>query len=194
MLSGWWHSATAQSHGGAEQYYTLQNQRSFALVPVIYFQHKNGWYAEARYNYEELETASVYAGRTFASTGDLAVAISPIAGLVAGRFVGGSVGCNIAAEFKNFSLSSQSQYTFSIQAVSQNFTYSWTDLSYKLWHHLAGGFSLQQTGLYRTANKWEAGVFLLARFKKWSMPLYVFNPVTSHTCFILGLQGEWDFL
>ena len=40
---------------------------------------------EARYNYEELETLSVFAGWTFASEGELEASLTPMLGLVAGE-------------------------------------------------------------------------------------------------------------
>jgi hypothetical protein len=176
-----------------EQYYSIQDKKTFMVMPVVYFENNKNWYAEGRYNYEAQQTLSIYAGKTFRKDSQLSFEISPMAGVVAGQFNGGSAGVNVELDYAGFSLSSQSQYTFSITDKTQNFTYSWTDISRKIFLNIYAGLSAQHTKVYKEDKAFEAGVFLGAEFKNWAVPLYIFNPANANRYFILGLQCQWQY-
>jgi len=175
-----------QSNGTCEQYYYLGKNGLFNWVPILTYNTPSDWYIEARGNYEAINSASLYFGKTFKKNALLSYSIIPIAGLVMGSFSGGSVGANVALDYKNISLSSQSQYTFSIENRATNFTYSWSDLTYQLKKWMSAGLSLQQTG-----GLFEKGILVQGVFKNLSVPLYVFNPATRERHFVLGLNVEW---
>lgn len=191
MLFVLWHKARTQTHAGAEQYYYMGEKQAFTFVPVVYFETNKNWYIEGRYNYEADKTMSVYAGKTFEKKSVVSYSASPVAGVVFGKFNGGSVGVNSEADYKKYSFSSQLQYTFSIKDKTENFLYSWSDLSYQASCNIYTGFSVQQTNLYREQCKLEKGIFVKASFNKWSVPLYIFSPATKERYFILGLNCDW---
>jgi hypothetical protein len=186
MLSGLLRKGFSQSNGTFEQNYYLGENRPFCWVPVVGYCTPGNWYFEARGNYEAINSASLYFGKTFKKKASISYSVTPIAGLVMGRLNGGSVGANLALDYKKISFSSQSQYTFSIENRATNFTYSWSDLTYQLKGWLAAGISLQQTrGLS------EKGILVKGVYKNLSIPLYVFNPTASERYFVLGLNVEW---
>ncbi len=186
-LSGLLLKGFSQSNGGTvEQNYYLGENRPFSWVPVVGYRTPGNWYIEGRVNYEAINSTSFYFGKTFRKKALISYSITPIAGLVAGSFNGGSIGANVALDYKKISFWSQSQYTFSIQNLAKNFTYSWSDLTYQLKEWVSAGVSLQQTrGLF------EKGILVKYVHKNWSIPLYVFNPATSERYFVLGLNIEW---
>lgn len=186
-----WHNGFSQAQGGAEQYYNMSERQSNTIVPVVYYQTSKNWYMEGRYNYEALNTMSVYAGKTFEKKSVVSYAASPIVGAVIGKFNGGSVGLNSEADYKKYSFSSQLQYTFSMQSKTENFIYSWSDFSYQPLSNFFTGFSLQQTNIYKEQCKWEKGVFVKALFNKWTIPVYVFSPQSKERFFVLGLSCSW---
>ena len=145
LLSGVWLNAIAQSHGGVQQYYSVKQTNALAVMPVVYFETRNHWYGECRYNYEADETFSVYAGRTYKNSKMIDYSLSPLVGIVGGKFNGYSFGLNSNIEYKKYSLSSQCQYTISARDRYQNFAYSWTDAGYKVSPFLSVGLSMQQT-------------------------------------------------
>jgi hypothetical protein len=188
VLSGLLLKGFNQSNFTGEQYYYLGENKPFCWVPIVGYSTAGDWYVEARGNYEAVNSASLYFGKTFRKSALISYSITPIAGLVMGSFNGGSVGANIALDYKKISFSSQSQYTFSIENQSGNFTYSWSDLTYQLKKWVSAGVSLQQTsGLF------EKGILVRVIYKNFSIPLYVFNPATSERYFVLGLNVEWGF-
>ena len=187
MVFVWWHKATSQSNTGLEQYYYM-NSKSITVSPIAWYQSRKGWYFEGRYNYEEAKTVSIYAGKTFEHQSTFSYAITPLVGIVTGKFNGAAVAENATIEYKKFMFSIQSQYTFSIENRAQNFIYGWADLSYLLFPGFSAGLSLQQTKPYREKVQSEKGFFLKAEFGKWEFPLYVFNVKSNERQIILGLN------
>jgi hypothetical protein len=175
-----------QSNGAFEQSCYLGENRSFSWVPVVSYSTPGNWYFEARGNYEAVNSVSLYFGKAFTKSALISYSIIPIAGLVMGKFNGGSVGANITLDYKKISFSSQSQYTFSVRNRATNFTYSWSDLTYQLKQWMSAGVSFQQTG-----KIFEKGILVRGIYKNLSIPLYVFNPAASERYFVLGLNVEW---
>lgn len=191
ILFGLWHNVKAQ-HAGLEQYYYMGTYREFTFVPVAYYQSEKNWYAEGRYNYEALNTLSLYAGKSYEGKAAFSYVANPIAGVVLGRMNGGSIGINLAMDYRNFYFNTQSQYTFSVEQRSNNFIYSWSDLTYKVSEKFAAGISLQQTKLYQLNGAFEKGFLIKATYKNWNFPLYIFRPESSERYFVLGLNYEWQ--
>ncbi|HEY4324237.1 MAG TPA: hypothetical protein VGN20_09630 [Mucilaginibacter sp.] len=189
-LSGLWLNAFSQPNGSFEEYYYMGSNRPFYMSTVATNHAANNWYIEGRYNYDAINAVSAYLGKSFEKTGLFSYSITPVAGLVGGRFNGGSVGANIALNCIGLSLSSQSQYTFSIQNKATNFIYSLSDLTYHF-KIISAGVSLQQTAIYQAGATFEKGILIRAEFEKFSFPLYIFNPSTSERYIMLGLVIQW---
>ena len=186
LSSGLLRKGFSQSSGGIEQDYYWGQNRPFSWVPIASYCTPGNWYFEGRGNYEASNSGSLYLGKTFRKNAVVSYSVTPLAGVVMGKFTGGSVGANVALDYKKISFSSQPQYTFSIADRATNFSYSWSDFSYQLKTWLAAGVSLQQTrGLS------EKGILIRGVYKNLSVPLYVFNPAASERYFVLGLNVRW---
>lgn len=184
--------AEAQSEAGIEQYHYLNNKEAGSIVPIVHFQNKRGWYGEARYNYDDLQTFSFYGGKTFSIDNDLSYSVTPMLGGVYGRYKGGSAGLNVAAAFRSFFFNSQSQYTVSALTRDDNYFFSWVDAGYQPWSWLNAGLTLQHTKTYHTTSTFEPGVMLNPLFNKVSVPLYVFNPHKATRYYVVGFTWEWQ--
>ena len=192
ILCGLWHKTEAQSHGGLQQYYYMGVYRAFTIVPVATYQSSKNWYAEGRYNYEAINTLSLYGGKSFEKKGQLSYNATPILGAVVGQMNGGSAGLNLEIDFRNLSFNTQTQYTFSVEERTNNFIYSWSDLTYKISEKLTAGISVQQTKLYQVNGAFERGILIKTGFKSWSFPLYVFRPESCERYFVLGINYDWQ--
>jgi hypothetical protein len=185
-----YNTMNGQARTGFEEYYYAGRHLSSVPVSRVYYQGSSSWYGEARYNYEEEKSFSLYAGRTFSRQDTVSYSFTPMAGIVAGKFNGGSAGMNIAFEYRNFFFSSESEYCFS--ARSPNFFFNWSELGYQCTKHIYAGLVLQQTCLYNATTAWEPGVQLDISFGKWVFPVYAFNPWGSKSYFVLGIAREWE--
>ena len=187
------HKVIAQSQLSLENYYSTGSNGPLAIMPIASYQTSKGFYAEGRYNYEELNTFSFYMGRSFSKESTFSYSISPIAGIVIGQFNGGSVGANISLGYKNFYLYSQPQYTFAVENSVNNYIYSWTDVTYSPLSWLSVGFSLQHTKPNQSKGFLENGLVLETAFKKFTFPIYIFNPQSKDRSIVLGANFELNF-
>lgn len=186
-------NAYTQGKGGIEQYTYLGTGERPQVAPVIHYQDNNKWYAEARYNYEDRRTFSLYAGKTFSSEKKVAWALTPMIGGMTGKQQGGLLGLNTTISYKKTYFSSQSQYGVSQQGREENFFFSWSEAGYQLLPWMCTGISLQHTKLYNCRAVVEPGLFAGFSFKQWTFPVYSFNPFGAERYFVLGINREWKF-
>jgi hypothetical protein len=185
------YAISALGQTGFEQYYYVQKKQPVVLVPVFHFQNSRNWYVEARYNYEELRSASVYVGKAFANKNesDFSWSAIPILGVVGGRFMGGSAGLNLNLEYGRISFCSQSQFSFAPRSSSDNFIFSWSEVAVEPLPWLFVGASVQYTQEVKSHNTTiEEGLVLGFNFRNWTFPVYAFNLTDSQPYFILGIN------
>jgi hypothetical protein len=187
------HINHAQSRLGFDQYSYLGTGQLHTLVPVMHYESNNKWYAEARYNYDEYQTFSLYAGKTFSRQNMFSYAFTPVIGAMTGKLNGGSVGLNTELSYKKFNFSSQSQYTVSAENKNSNFFFSWSELYYQPLKWMYTGVTLQHTRIYKTDARLEPGVLIGFSFDQWSFPVYSFTPYAAERYFVVGINWEWQY-
>jgi hypothetical protein len=182
---------SAQVTGAIEQIYYFDEDKSFAMGPIAHVEYKS-LYVEARYNYEEKRTVSIYVGRTFTHDAEFSYSFTPLFGGVIGIFNGWSAGLNIDADYKNFYLSAQSQYTFSNDEEINNFYFSWSELGYQPLKWFYGGIALQETYLPQTKeNLTHPGLVVGFAYRKWTVPVYGFKTGEGTQAFVCSVIYEW---
>lgn len=189
LLSGT--GITAQTKGGIENYSTLRKGGASVWMPVIHYRNKKALYAELRYNYEALNTGSLYAGRNFSGGKGLKYSITPMAGLVFGEYNGGSAAMNTELEYNKLAFSSQLQYTISKDKLQDDFFYNWSELYWQAFEWMYAGLSVQQTKLKNKRLSSEPGFLIGFEIKKLTIPLYIFSPLSSDRNLIIGLNIDW---
>lgn len=188
----WLNTVVAQPSASFQQYYYYYKGSPVTFAPIVTYQFDNKLYFEGRYNYEDVNTASLYVGRTFDAGSDLSISFTPIAGAVFGFYKGASLGANLYVNYKRLNLSHQPQYTLSVDARENNFLYSWSDLSLDITNNISVGVSAQHTKMYSEKGMLEKGVLVQFSFKNWSLPVYTYNPESSDRYFLIGLNYEWE--
>jgi hypothetical protein len=186
-----YNQVNAQSKGGIEQYNYFNNSGISTIMPVMHIENKTGWHSEVRYNYEEVKTFSLYAGKSFSYSGFLSGSVTPMLGALMGNLKGGSAAVNIDVECKKFFLSSLPEFVVAMDGVNRNFFYNWSELGYNIRNWIYAGISLQQT-LTSQDTETQTGVMTGFRIKKFTVPVYFFNPLKQTQYFILGINWEWN--
>src|SRR5687768_16049059 len=120
----------SQAEVAVEQYHYMGKGQPYLFMPIAHVQTSRNWYAEARYNYEDIETFSLYLGKSFSGEKNLSYTLTPIAGAAIGRFRGISIGLNMDVEYGKFFFSAQSQYSLATDKGkgSDDFFYSWSEV------------------------------------------------------------------
>jgi hypothetical protein len=160
------------------------------LNPDLSVDHK--WlHLEARYNYENLRTGSLWVGYNFVR-GDVddgsrwELAITPLLGGVFGRTAGVAPGCEISLTYKTrFVASIENEYVFDTATKSGNFYYAWPQVTYspRKWLHLGG--VAQHTVANSSQVSAQGGFLAGVSRKNWEVTTYVFNPGVAGTTVVL---------
>ncbi|MGA7410370.1 MAG: hypothetical protein WBW33_07780 [Bryobacteraceae bacterium] len=130
---------------------------------------------EARYNYENLRTGSLWAGYNFSTGKTLVLNITPMIGGVFGRTTGISPGLEASLTYKTVEISISNEYVFDTTDHSGSFYYSWPQLTYSPLHWFRVGLVAQRTKAFHTPLDVQRGFLLGVSHKKWQFTTYIFN-------------------
>jgi hypothetical protein len=188
------HTTVSKGQAGFEQYYYFQRNTAPVMVPIVHILNNHNWHAEARYNYEEKSSFSIYAGKSFSDASRLLeYSLTPIIGGVMGRFKGASLGLNASVEYGDFFFASQTQLTCSLNSYNPGFFFGWHDVGYQPLEWLWFGYSLQQTVYGQSQyNRNESGAMVGFDVGKWTFPVYVFNMLDTNPYVVLGVTRVFD--
>jgi hypothetical protein len=135
-----------------------------------------GWaHLEARYNYEALDTASLWVGYNFSTGENLVFEITPMLGGVFGDLTGIAPGFNMVLSYKDFALSSQSEYLIDTGNSENNFAYTWSELTYSPRAWLRAGLVTQRTRAYKSDLDIQRGFLVGVSYRSVEFTTYVFN-------------------
>jgi hypothetical protein len=170
-------------------FYLLPDQSDY-VDPVLTADH--GWlHLEARYNYENLRTGSIWAGYNFQAGSKLTLKVTPIVGVVFGRTAGIAPGCEASLSYKKIALSISNEYVFDLRQKSGNFYYNWPQLTYSPTKWLSVGLVAQRTKPFKTKLDTQRGFFLGFSHKKASFTAYIFNVGRTDPSAVL--EAGWNF-
>ena len=142
---------------------------------------------EARYNYEDIETGSVWIGYNFNLGEQLALELTPMIGGVFGETAGIAPGYKGSLSWWKLELYTEGEYVFDTGDSSDNFFYTWSELSLAPVDWFRFGLVVQRTKLYQTDFDIQRGFLLGISYKKVDFTTYVFNPDASRPTIVLGL-------
>lgn len=158
--------------GAEANVYLIQNE-SF-IIPVIRADN-NKLHLEARYNYEDFRTVSVWAGYNITGGKKIEYTIIPMIGGVVGLSNGIATGMEFTLTAGRFELYSESEYLFETNHKENSYMYTWTDMTYSLSDHWFAGLSIQRTRLYQTALDLQRGFLLGGSIKNLEVTGYLYN-------------------
>ena len=146
---------------------------------------------EARYNYEDLRTGSLWVGYNFHAGKTLVLTITPMIGGVFGRTNGIAPGGLASLSYKKVELSISNEYVFNTGDKSGNFYYSWPELTYSPADWLVLGVAAQHIKQFQTRLDTQGGFLVGLSHKKAVFKVYVFNPgwTDPHVVLTIG----WTF-
>jgi len=151
-----------------------------------------GWlHLEARYNYEALETGSVWLGYNFAGGKKLAWEFTPMLGGVFGDTTGIAPGYKGTLSWWKLELSSEGEYVFDTRDSSGSFFYNWSELTLAPVEWFRFGLVTQRTRAYQTDREIQRGLLAGFSFKHVNFTTYLFNPDESRPTVVLAVGLEF---
>ena len=143
---------------------------------------------EARYNYEDRETGSVFAGWRFDAGNEFKFGATPMMGIAFGNTNGFLPALELDATYEVFSFYSESEYIIDFAGKENNFFYTWSELAVSPFNFLRTGISAQRTRLYQTDHDVQRGIFAEYSFRKLSAGVHYFNPFLKDDFIIVSLS------
>jgi hypothetical protein len=146
---------------------------------------------EARYNYEDRNTASLWAGWNWSTGEKVELTVTPMLGAVFGDTDGIAPGFELSLAWKKLDYYIESEYLFDLDDSDDNFIYSWSELGVSPWDWLRVGLVGQRTRVYETGLDIQRGVFAQAVVGRVSVGVDWFNPAGEDEFTVLLVDFEF---
>jgi hypothetical protein len=148
--------------------------------------------AEARYQYEDLETASLWFGRCFAGGKELTWWVAPMAGAAFGRTNGLAPGLEVELAWRRLSLSSSAEYLFDLEDSDASFFYTWNETMLRVLDLLSPGVTVERTRLRDTDLAVNTGLSLYSSHGPITISFYAFNIWDGDDdYYVCGIGGDF---
>jgi len=142
---------------------------------------------EARYNYEALDTGSVWVGYNFSCGDKLSLEFTPMLGGVLGDTTGIAPGYEFTLGYWKLQLYSEGEYVCDTHDSSGSFFYTWSELSLAPVDWFRFGLVAQRTKAYQTDLDIQRGFLVGFTYRKMDFTTYVFNADQGKPTVVLAL-------
>lgn len=165
-------------------YYALPDDDDFPLV--IAAANRGALHIEARYNYEDLKTGSLFAGWNLSGGESLEYVVTPMAGLAFGQTNGLVPALEISLLTGAFDLYVESEYLVDFEGSDGNFFYTWSELAMTL-GPVRTGLAAQRTRVFQTPLEIDRGLFAQLTQGPATFSVYAFNIATESDFLVFAL-------
>jgi hypothetical protein len=157
------------------------------VTPILYAD-RGSLHLEARYGYEDDDTASFWAGWTFETGEELTAAITPMLGAVVGNTDGFAPGLELDVGWRRISWYAEMEYLFDVHDHDDNFFYSWSTLTYGLTDWLSAGLVTERSKLVDTDYSLQRGLALEFHRAHLGFSLYAYDIGTDDSYTVFALE------
>lgn len=147
------------------------------LLPVAYINYKR-LHLEPRYNYESLETFSMFAGYNIGGGKKFTYFITPMLGAVMGRVNGIAPGLEADLGLGRFDFYTEMEYLFDLNDKHDSYYYVWSHFRYGITKWMAAGIAGGRNRVYRNDVDVQRGVSLGFTKGRFNVTGYYYNPFT----------------
>jgi hypothetical protein len=173
----------------ASVYVYVPSDAGAFLQPTLTADHD--WlHLEARYNYEERDTGSVWVGYNLGGGQQVQWTFSPMAGAVFGKLTGVAPGYKGSLAWHALELYSEGEYLIDTADSSASYFYNWSELSLGLLEHWRIGIAVQHTRLYQGDREIQRGILAGLSYRRADLTAYVFDPGHAATV-VIALSMSW---
>jgi hypothetical protein len=146
---------------------------------------------EARYNYEDLDTASAWVGYNFSGGDTLTFEVTPMLGGVFGTTTGFAPGFELTLGYRGLELYSEGEYVFDTSDSSGSFFYSWSELTFAPVDWLRFGVVAQRTRVYQTDLDIQRGLLVGISLEHVDLTFHAFNPGGEDQTLVFAARVSW---
>ena len=142
---------------------------------------------EARYNYEDRHTMSLFCGANFGWGDETTLSLTPMLGAVVGDTDGIVPALEATFAAGGFEAYAETEYVFDLEDSTSSYFYAWSELSFRPSERWRAGLVGQRTHVYRTDRDVQRGLLLGLSFRGLEGTVYVFNPTGDDTFTVVSL-------
>jgi hypothetical protein len=168
--------AAAQEWSFAVSAFVFDPPEESPYFSPIFYADRGALHLEARYNYEDRETGSVFIGRNFEFGEGVAVTAVPMFGLVLGSTQGVAPGAEVGISWRRLELYAESEYVFDLEESDDSFLYTWSEATIAPLDWLRFGLVVQRTRTYETGLDVQRGLLVEVSRGSLSFGFHWFNP------------------
>ena len=165
--------------------YLVPNDRSYAMP--TFSADRARIHLEARYNYEDQETGSLWAGYQYHVGRKLVLEATPMIGAVFGNTKGVAPGYELSLTYWKISLISDGEYVLDTRNRHNSFLYSWNELVYSPIDWLHAGLVVQHTRAYHTSLNEQRGFSVGVVRNRIDLSVYTLNAGWTDPTVVLSL-------
>jgi len=156
---------------------------------TILYADRGPLHVEARYNYEDLDTGSLFVGWTFqVGQGELEAALTPMIGGVYGETKGVAPGLLIDADWLRLNFYTEAEYVIDADDSDYNYFYSWSTLMWQFTDLIAAGVVTERTKIVDTNRNLQVGFALTVTPGPIGFSLYAYNPGSDVDYYTLSVD------
>jgi len=171
------------------EYFIIPGEDDF-FNPTFYARNKS-LHFEARYNYEDRNTASTFAGWRFHCGKTVKFIIVPMVGIVFGNTDGIAPGLEMEISYKKLDFYLESEYVFDLNDKENNFFYTYSEFAFRPISAIRTGIVTQRTRLYESDRELERGIFGEYYFGRFRAGVFYFSPFASDGFLIASFSVDF---
>jgi hypothetical protein len=142
----------------------------------ILYADRGALHLEARYGYEDRDTASLWGGWTLAHEAETwSLAATPMLGAVLGQTEGVAPGLEVDASWWRLGWYAEAEYLIDVEESDDNFFYMWSTLTVGVTDWLRAGLVTERTQLVDTDLDVQRGLALEFTVDVVQLALYTYN-------------------
>ena len=165
--------------------YFLPDEGNYAQPTIAI---DRGWlHLEARYNYENLDTGSMWFGYNFGGGETVEWTLTPIIGGVFGQTDGVAPGYKGSLIWRQLEVYSEGEYVFDAHESADSFFYNWSEVTFVPAEWFRVGLVTQRTRVYETEREIQRGLLVGFTYRNLEVTTYVFNPDDSEPVVVLSV-------
>ena len=154
--------------------YFFNDESNYGAVTVM--ADRDWLHLEARYNYEDIDTGSLWIGYNFEAGEEFTFALTPMLGGIFGNTDGVAPGYELTLGYKWMELYSEAEFVVDLNDSADDYFYSWSELTVSPTDWLYGGVAAQRTKIREEDSELLVGPVLGFVVEPFDFSFYLFDP------------------
>jgi hypothetical protein len=166
--------------------YWIEPPHSSGYLSAVLTADRGPLHLEAHWAYEDRDTFSVFAGKSFPIEGEVHGSFVPRIGVAGGNSEGIVPAMGLGLNWKELSFTTDVEYMIGTSSDTSDFLYSWNELSWALSERFSVGLVGQRTNVYKQDLTVDRGLLFGVSLGRARFTAYLFNPDLSDPYFTLA--------